>query len=329
MDESTTMRTNNKRHWKRVTKYIPCPICNKPDWCLIHEDGKHCICARIESEREAGRAGWLHLLKDSVTIDVPLTQITSIRRAEPAVLDTAYRSLLSVLSLSPSHHQKLRNRGLSDSEIEFLGYKTLPWQDRNNIGTKLQLGRVQLSGVPGFYWDFGKWRLSGPSGIAIPIKNVQEQITGIQIRCDQENSGKYKWLSSSQKNYGCSPGTPIHVAGNRVNGKEVWITEGALKADVTYLKLGQMTNSNIGAVMGISGVGNWQPTGLPGVLDILKNLQPKRVIVSFDMDRYSNTVVQYHLKALITSLLKNNVRTLEANWNHNFKGIDDLLTERT
>lgn len=51
----------------RVNKNNPCPICGKPDWCLVAENGSAAICRRISegSVKEAGEAGWLHFLKDT------------------------------------------------------------------------------------------------------------------------------------------------------------------------------------------------------------------------------------------------------------------------
>lgn len=50
----------------RVSKSNLCPICQKPDWCLVAEDGLAAICARIEdgSVKKCGDAGWLHILVD-------------------------------------------------------------------------------------------------------------------------------------------------------------------------------------------------------------------------------------------------------------------------
>jgi len=50
----------------RVSKDNPCPICGRPDWCLVAEDGSAAICKRIEegSAKKAGDAGYLHILKD-------------------------------------------------------------------------------------------------------------------------------------------------------------------------------------------------------------------------------------------------------------------------
>ncbi len=52
--------------WQRVRRDRRCPICERPDWCLVAADGSAAICARIESDRPAGLngAGWLHRLTD-------------------------------------------------------------------------------------------------------------------------------------------------------------------------------------------------------------------------------------------------------------------------
>ena len=42
-----------------------CPVCKKPDWCLISPDGSAAICSRTESAKRCGDAGWLHRLKYS------------------------------------------------------------------------------------------------------------------------------------------------------------------------------------------------------------------------------------------------------------------------
>lgn len=48
----------------RVTKSNPCPICHKPDWCLVAHDGSAAVCARTQlgSIKKSGDAGWLHVL---------------------------------------------------------------------------------------------------------------------------------------------------------------------------------------------------------------------------------------------------------------------------
>jgi len=52
-------------NWRRVNKTHPCPVCKHPDWCLLSADGTAAICARVESAKRAGEAGWLHRLVDA------------------------------------------------------------------------------------------------------------------------------------------------------------------------------------------------------------------------------------------------------------------------
>ena len=50
--------------WVRVSRERPCPICERPDWCLISADGTAVICARVSdgSVKRCGEAGHLHRL---------------------------------------------------------------------------------------------------------------------------------------------------------------------------------------------------------------------------------------------------------------------------
>lgn len=51
--------------WIGVKRGVPCPICLKEDWCLLHVDGKKCICPRVKSNVRLGESGWLHKVWDN------------------------------------------------------------------------------------------------------------------------------------------------------------------------------------------------------------------------------------------------------------------------
>lgn len=59
------------QNWERVTASTPCPICDKPDWCLVSaenpNDPKAVLCSRIQtgSVKDIGTAGYLHIRKPS------------------------------------------------------------------------------------------------------------------------------------------------------------------------------------------------------------------------------------------------------------------------
>ena len=67
------MTTSN---WSRVRRSHPCPICERPDWCLITGDGSAAICQRVESNKPVGTkgAGWLHKLSDEPLSYGPASQ---------------------------------------------------------------------------------------------------------------------------------------------------------------------------------------------------------------------------------------------------------------
>ena len=51
---------------QRVSRENPCPVCGKPDWCLVTDDGSAAICQRIQesSVKSCDEAGYLHILAD-------------------------------------------------------------------------------------------------------------------------------------------------------------------------------------------------------------------------------------------------------------------------
>ena len=59
--------TGKRGDWQRVSKGRPCPVCSRRDWCLFAGPADApvaAICARIESPKRCGEAGWLHVLRD-------------------------------------------------------------------------------------------------------------------------------------------------------------------------------------------------------------------------------------------------------------------------
>lgn len=57
------------QNWVRVTENVLCPICGKPDWCLVSsenpDDPKAALCCRTKkgAAKNLGDAGYLHILK--------------------------------------------------------------------------------------------------------------------------------------------------------------------------------------------------------------------------------------------------------------------------
>jgi len=60
--------------WQRVSKRRRCPVCGRADWCLYAgpaDAPTAVICARVESSKRAGEAGWLHVLRNDGPVWTP------------------------------------------------------------------------------------------------------------------------------------------------------------------------------------------------------------------------------------------------------------------
>ena len=314
MVAASAFRNSN---WVRVTRRHPCPICGHPDWCSVSINGLIVYCMRVTSNQPTKNGGWIHPMGYPQPLTLPpLRPVEKVSKAAGEILHVTYSGLLFELGLSDWHRRNLQKRGLTDSQINGLNYRSLPLSNRDLLIRKLLARNIQLEGVPGFYTNsLGQWRLAGPSGILIPCINLQGLITGLQIRCDDIQHGKYRWLSSAAKPNGCSSGVSVHVAQPpEADRSEIWVTEGPLKADICSLRLKRL-------VLAIPGVACWNLA-----TDILQELKLQRVIVALDMDKLSNPLVNRYKNLLLRALLKLRIKTFEADWNWQFKGLDDLLT---
>lgn len=69
--DSTIPYHAGSQNWRRTSVATPCPICGKPDWCLVSaecpDDPQAVICSRIEGGCKAtlGGSGYLHIRKDA------------------------------------------------------------------------------------------------------------------------------------------------------------------------------------------------------------------------------------------------------------------------
>jgi hypothetical protein len=58
--------------YARVSRSRHCPICDKPDWCLIARDGSHVICARVSvGGTYCGEPGWKHDMTNAQPVAIP------------------------------------------------------------------------------------------------------------------------------------------------------------------------------------------------------------------------------------------------------------------
>ena len=82
---------------------------------------------------------------------IPVPVVAEVPPTDIASRSDTYTGLLSKLTLASDHRQNLQNRGLSDEEIDRLGYRTTPVVGMQTIARQLQSSGYYLSGVPGFW----------------------------------------------------------------------------------------------------------------------------------------------------------------------------------
>lgn len=231
-----------------------------------------------------------------------------------------YYDLLSLLHLNKRHRKSLENRGLAFNHIHQFMYKSIPTDNvfRREVLEKLA-SKHNLLGIPGFYIDEHgdvQMYVKKCGGIFVPVCNYEGYIQGLQMRLDvAPNSGdkKYRWFSSKHFKDGTGAKPWIHIVGD-TTAKEVCLTEGAMKADITSV----LSNGQL--FMAVPGVNAIQY--LPSVI---RDLRITKVYEAFDMDKRSNPQVKQALIDLRNSLDNIAVEWKSCSWNPAYKGLDDYF----
>ncbi len=319
----------------RNSFYVRCPCCDT-------EKGKH---LNINLKKEVfrcarcGEAGGIFDLYALFT-GTPREQARraiierigvyqpQIRRSEPeirpiekplapvAARHKTYMGFLSVLSLSDEHRENLRNRGLSDSAIARLGYKSMPMGSGTALARRLEERGLQLSGVPGFFRTHaGEWSfVHQQEGILVPVRDIGGQIQGLQVRLDNTTHRKFRWISSGTFSGGCKAQGWVHLAGEPK--ERVILTEGPMKADV----INALTGLTVLAVPGVNAL-----TKLEEALSQLRQAGLQEVKTAFDMDYCTNWCVQKGYNNLLRLLARMGFRYGTYVWDPRYKGLDDFI----
>lgn len=144
----------------RVSRRCCCPVCGKPDWCLVSRDNpsdpSKVICKRVASDRELGEAGWLHIRRGeyrplSRTIVIPAHPIRDDLRA-------LFEQLQAAVDPDKLHTfaQKL---GLPESALRALGIGLATGADLDLVGVR---------------WASHAW--------TFPMRDHEGHITGLRLR---------------------------------------------------------------------------------------------------------------------------------------------------
>lgn len=228
-----------------------------------------------------------------------------------------YQTAIELLGLRPAATQDLRRRGLLPSDIDSIGYRSVPLTSEKDrfIGTLVdQFGETLLRLCPGFTDKHGRtdfWQSHGDGsfrdGYIVPYRNEAGLVTGLQLKRLDTGSYETARLSHGSDLY--------HIAGSPAPGSDIFVTEGGLKAQVSH-RLGGVT------VMGLPGQSLAREH-----LVVLKSLLPGRVIEALDHEANDTTDrvrAKWHRELPLAGL-----RSLRAVWEGSDvggpKGLDDLF----
>ncbi|MBQ4078468.1 toprim domain-containing protein, partial [bacterium] len=151
---------------------------------------------------------------------------------------------------------------------------------------------------------------------SIPVKDLKGRIQGLQIRRDNSEKRKFRWVSSVDLKDGCKAEGWTHLAGKVKNS--IIITEGPMKADVIHA----LSGATVLAVPGVQSL-----TQLSNTLEQLKGQGLEKVYTAFDMDMLSNPHVQSGFENLGKLLSEMGIWYKTYVWPTEYKGLDDFIWE--
>ena len=259
-----------------------------------------------------------------------LEEVPQSQRASNQEIHQTYTMLFEMLSLSNKHRQHLRSpkRGLTDEQINSLGYKSTPPAFLCRSLTEQLLAKgCTVQGVPGFYQlENGDWSVKftkRTSGILITARGIDGLIHGVQILLDvpikdkndppEKTGSKYIWLSSSTKRMGVTSGSPVHFVGNPF-ARTVYVTEGLLKADIAHL----LMNRSFVAIAGANNVSQ-----LKLLFALLAQNGTELIVEAHDMDKYRNEAISKGASKIYLIAREYGMNCRRLTWNPNYKGVDD------
>jgi len=183
----------------RVSRGEPCPVCGKPDWCVVSNDGGTAICMRVESGRPHGRGGWVHVLRSIAPVRMACVPPRPARRR---AVDVArlFEGFRREFADRPDSADALgRELGLGGAAVERLG-----------------------CGRSAFYMSW-----------CFPMRDGDGRIVGIRLR--RYGSGEKFAVPGSRDGLFYDPAMCVPPTASRgISGREITVVEGASDCAAAY-----------------------------------------------------------------------------------------------
>lgn len=221
LEKTSIINVKNKLHLKETfstkdTIFVKCPFCFSDNGTMKLDTTENSyICKNCGANGYAiglyarsnyitnHRAYKLLLQEDADLSNNLKTSIITSTRKNNEELDIIYQSFLEIIDLKPEHIMELLKYGFSIKDIEKIGFKSIPIneKERINICKKLIQENLDLEGTPGFFKDKRfRWNFKAHKGILVPVKE-SHRIIGLRIHLDEiyNTDTSDIWFSSSQE----------------------------------------------------------------------------------------------------------------------------------
>lgn len=251
-----------------------------------------------------------------------IKRVQEVEKREPKFVDRFYRFLRDYWGLDEHHKKYLLDRGVSEDELDrYFTMKKADDQFFYAVYNELGLFSKELIGIPGIYVDEkGCTQLKEMEGIGIPMTNADGYITGIQVRRDnvEDKRKRYIFLSSTGLEKGCSVGTVADVERIYCDKGSFFITEGHFKA----LELKKHFGVSAISVQGVNNTACLDAE----IKTLQEQMEIRRFIIAFDADMVYNPQVLKAAKKLKAKLENFNIPTGFMVWDVIYgKGCDDVI----
>lgn len=317
---------------QRVSRQQPCVHCDAISFCIRDLGDGSSWCRTVgarEQWTDAFQGGYLHYaeerpaLRPLHSLPHPATAATAL--AAPDVVDAVYIFTFAGLPLSDAHRAVMKGPGhnLADEQIDL--YYSLPADParRREIATAAaaQFGEDVVLQVPGFYRHHGALTFCWGGGIIMPRRDLDDRMTGFQIRSDKPDADpRYTWGSSAGFG-GPSSGAAPHIAwpSELRDPHRVIVCEGIKKANALAAHFGCV-------VIGIAGVGT--VNFAPPLFDALADRGVDVCVLALDQDIKPKAVaaVERARESLTAAATERGYAVRLASWDPAIaKGPDDLI----
>ena len=304
--------TDHVGSWPRVEQLkIECPLCGSESRCKIGPEGLEYLCFRNAAPGKNATRGFTDEAnaeyEHGKAFPKPRAVHVETRRepAPDAKINLALKAMLKLFPLSDVHAAHFEKRGMS-ADVARATYASMPADKA--LREQAVRAAMAASGLSRQEIPLASTMAFDSECILIPVIALSGEWVSVKRRYEKGDTRYRGPKGFAPRNH--------FAQGDVVTDERVWITEGAIKADLSSRRLNAY-------VIGLDSVSF---NHAEAVRD-LSLIKAKEVVVAFDADLATNPKVLSARDSLCNELVKAGFDVNIAEWDASLgKGLDDLLT---